>query len=276
MALIPKLDETHLKALCDVIGETSTGLTGSQIGELLHHCGIDDPLPGFTKRNRLFEALRARQARDGCANHVLAFVQTFMEPVRFVGKQQEFDRFKAELNEVLAFSGLQVGENGKLRPVAPARTLSEAQERAGRLRAELLKRRVHHDVLRFCREELLQENYFHAVFEATKSVAQKIRDKTGLTSDGADLVDKAFGLNAPMLAINTLRSETERSEQSGFANLVKGMFGTFRNVTGHVPKVTWPIGEEDALDLLSMVSYIHRRLDTMAPVRPRILDPDQA
>jgi uncharacterized protein (TIGR02391 family) len=125
---------------------------------------------------------------------------------------------------------------------------------------------VHHDVLRFCRAELLQENYFHAVFEATKSVAQKIRDLTGLAGDGADLVDKAFGLHAPLLAINTLRTETEKSEQSGFANLVKGMFGTFRNVTGHAPKITWPIGEEDALELLSLVSYIHRRLDAAARV----------
>jgi len=117
MAAIPKLNETHLKALCDVIGETTTGLTGSQIG-----------LVGFTKRNRLFEALRARQERDACANHVLAFVQTLMDPVRFVGKQQDFDRFKAELNAVLVFCGFQVGENGRLRTIPPARTLSEAQE----------------------------------------------------------------------------------------------------------------------------------------------------
>jgi uncharacterized protein Ymh len=220
MAAVPKLNETHLKALCDIIGDTSTGLTGSQIGELLRRCGVDDPLPGFTKRDRLFEALRARQERDGCANHVLAFIQTFIEPVRFVGARDEFERFRGELNEVLAFGGLNIAEDGKLKVVAQARTLSEAQERAGRLRNELLQRKVHPDVLQFCRAELLQENYFHAVFEATKSVAQKIRDKTGLTGDGADIVDEAFGKTAPLLAINTLRTETEQSEQKGFANLL--------------------------------------------------------
>jgi uncharacterized protein (TIGR02391 family) len=270
MAAIPKLNETRLRALCNIIGDTSTGLTGSQIGELLRRCGIEDPLPGYTKRDRLFEALRTRQEHDNVANNVLAFVQTFMEPVRFVSAKQEFERFREQLNEVLAFSGLHIGEDGKLKTVAEAHTLSEAQERAGRLRSELLKRKVHHDVLRFCRAELLQENYFHAVFEATKSVAEKIRAKTGLTTDGADLVDRAFGLNAPLLAINALRTETERSEQSGFANLVKGMFGTFRNVTGHAPKIAWPMGEADALDLLSLVSYIHRRLDAAARV-PRTI-----
>jgi len=43
-----------------------------------------------------------------------------------------------------------------------------------------MRRGIAGDVLRFCRPELLEGNYFHAVFEATKSVAQKLRDRTGL------------------------------------------------------------------------------------------------
>ena len=35
-------------------------------------------------------------------------------------------------------------------------------------------------------------NGFHAVLEASKSVAEKLRQKSGLTSDGADLVDAAL------------------------------------------------------------------------------------
>ncbi len=79
--------------------------------------------------------------------------------------------------------------------------------------------------------------------------------------DGGDLVDKAFGIAKPLLALNTLQTESEQSEQKGFANLVKGMFGTFRNVTAHAPKITWVVSEQDALDILSLLSYIHRRLD---------------
>jgi uncharacterized protein (TIGR02391 family) len=240
--------------------------TGSVIGTLLAQCGIPDPEPSLTKRHRLFAALHSKQERDGCANNVLAFVQTAMDPVRYVNNRDWFERLRGQLNQALAFSGLQLGENGKLKTAAQARTLSEAEERAGRLRAELTRRKVHQDVLTFCRAELLQENYFHAVFEATKSVAEKIRNRTGLTGDGADLVDRAFGINAPLLAINTLRTETEQSEQKGFANLLRGMFGTFRNVTGHAPKITWPVSEQDALDMLSLSSYLHRRIDAAAAV----------
>jgi uncharacterized protein (TIGR02391 family) len=124
---------------------------------------------------------------------------------------------------------------------------------------------VHQDVLRFCREELLQENYFHAVLEATKSVGDKLREKTGLTGDGADLVQPACSLpkdgTAPLLAFNALRTESERSEHKGIANLLVGFFGTFRNPTAHAPKISWPVNEQDALDLLTMASFLHRRLD---------------
>jgi uncharacterized protein (TIGR02391 family) len=50
-------------------------------------------------------------------------------------------------------------------------------------------------------------------------------------------------------------------------NLLKGLFGTFRNTTGHAPKITWDIEEIDALDILSKVSLIHRRLDKATEAR---------
>jgi uncharacterized protein (TIGR02391 family) len=134
----------------------------------------------------------------------------------------------------------------------------------------LLHRQVHPDVLSFCRTELLQDNYFHAVFEATKSVADKIRQKSGLSSDGARLVDEAFGNSGatyPLLAFNSLQSESERSEHYGLMYLMRGMFGAFRNVTAHVPKIKWTIPEQDASDMLSLASFLHRKLDNAIRTR---------
>lgn len=192
------------------------------------------------------------------------FVRAVMDPVRWSGRSAAYESMRQQVNTVLSFSGYVVGEDGSLRLVPKAYTLGQAEARAGRLRAELQRRSVHPDVLRFCRAELLQENYFHAVFEATKSVAEKIRQMTGLTSDGAKLVEQALGLGKsgfPVMAFNSLRTDTERSEHTGMVNLLKGMFGAFRNVTAHAPKITWPISEQDAMDLLSIASLLHRRLD---------------
>ena len=124
-------------------------------------------------------------------------------------------------------------------------------------------------MLRFCREELLSDDYFHAVLEAVKSIADKLRKRTGLTDDGGTLIDRALAGDLPMLAVNPLKNESERSEQKGFANLLRGTFGMFRNTTAHEARIHWPIGKDDAEDLLSLVSLIHRRLDA-AHMLPRV------
>jgi uncharacterized protein (TIGR02391 family) len=270
MPVIPKFEDQILQKICDIIGNTSSGLTGSEIGKLLQACGIDDVSPSITKRERLFEALLVRQSRDGCGNNVIAFIQATMNPVRYVEGREIFETRRFAVNRALAFCGMTLGEDGKMRQVSVASTLYEAEERASKLRRELINRQVHSDVLAFCRTELLQDNYFHAVFETTKSVADKIRQKSGLLCDGATLVEEAFGYknaSLPLLAFNRLLTESERSEHSGLIHLLKGMFATFRNVTAHEPKIKWVILEKDALDLLSLASFLHRRLDNAVRTR---------
>lgn len=153
--------------------------------------------------------------------------------------------------------------------VSRAATLSEAQQRADALRAELGRRDVHPDVLHFCRAELVQQNYFHAVLEASKSVAEKLRVRSGLQGDGAPLVDAACSLSSgPIVLFNDLATEWERSEQIGLATLLKGLFSTFRNPTAHAPRVLWATSRGEALDMLTLASMLHRRLDA-ATVRNR-------
>ena len=91
-------------------------------------------------------------------------------------------------------------------------------------------------------------------------MAQRIRDMSGVQGDGAELVDKVFSVRRPLLALNTLQTETEQSEHKGFAALLKGCFGAVRNPLAHEPKILWE-GEDDAADYLSLVSLLHRKLD---------------
>jgi len=44
-------------------------------------------------------------------------------------------------------------------------------------------------------------------------------------------------------------------------SLMKAAFSMYRNPTAHAPKISWCMTEQDALDLLTLVSLIHRRLD---------------
>lgn len=264
MSAYPKLESNILRSISSIIGDTNAGLTGSEISKYLRDSRIDDPCPGITKRDRVFEALNQRQEQERCSNNVFAFLKKVMHPSNYTNNESLFDQRRNELNIQLAYSGWQMTEKGELEQVTAASTINEAKERASHLRKKLQDRKIHSEMLKFCREELLKENYFHAVLEASKSIADRIRGLTNLTGDGADLVNKAFALganNQPKLAINILSNGSEISEHKGFANFLVGIFGMFRNVTAHAPKIKWAINEDDAVDALAVISFAHKKLD---------------
>jgi uncharacterized protein (TIGR02391 family) len=264
MATIPRFTETTLDAICHSLADA---VSHKELTLLLSQCGIEER-GGQPKWERMLLALLHRQQRDQCGNNVIAFFCGVLHPSRFDGRLEAFEDFRASVNYQLAFCGLTINHQGRPAQISAATTISEAQQRANELRAELLHRNVHPDILKFCKAELLQDNYFHCVLEAAKSAAQKIRDRTGIEADGAGLVDQAFSVKSPALALNSLQTESEQSEQKGFASLLKGAFGTFRNVTAHAPKIHWAVDRTDAMDALTILSYIHRRLDE-AIVVPR-------
>ncbi len=260
--------QSQLEAIADSLGDTTDGLTGSEIGHLLASAKMKDTDPTLTKRHRLYNAFAHEQNTRQDRLHIMAFIRKAMKPERFARDQQRFEPMRLNLNRALAFAGLAVDAAGVLDSAERATTLTEAARRAQELRADLVSRGVHPDVLRFCREELLAENYFHAVLEAAKSVADKLRSKTGLIDDGGTLADRALGGAPPMLAINGFSTDNERSEQKGFCNLVKGAFGMFRNPAAHAPRLYWHMTKEEAEDAFSLLSLLHRRLDT-ATIPPR-------
>lgn len=112
-------------------------------------------------------------------------------------------------------------------------------------------------MLRYCSIEVLKKAHFHACLEATKSILDRLRHLTGQAGDGSALVDEALALGKtgiPRLAINSLTTQTEKDEQSGLANLVKGMVGLYRNPTAHDPRLKRSITDDELLEVLNLVS----------------------
>lgn len=255
-----------VQAVADVLASTDwPGLSNTEITRLLDMLGIAD-IEAPNKRTRLWGALLNQQHRDHASNCVIRFIAEAMAPGRFLQDQRRFDALRDGLTEALSLVGLRVTDQGKVaRAAGTATTLDEVARLAGRLRTELDRRGVHPEVLRYCEEELLRKSLFHAVFEATKGVSGRLRQMSGFTTDGAALVDQCFGASSgtPVVRINAYQAESEVSEHRGFANLVKGIFGTFRNPPAHTPRAAagWVVTEQDALDLFSMLSLVHRRLD---------------
>lgn len=257
MSAVPPFSEGQIEALAQLLGECGTG---SDISRFFIIKGLVDNSGESTKWKRLYWVFLKCQKQHQCANLVVDFIQSFLTPARFVGRIDEFEANRQHLNTILSFSGLEYGKDGKFRQCKIAKTIDEAERRARTIRAKFQGRQIHPEVLKYCRPELLQDNYFHAVFEASKGLAQRIRDLSGVQADGAALIDKVFSIEKPILAINSLRTETERSEHKGFALLLKGCFAAVRNPLAHEPKILWQ-GEDDAADYLSLISLLHRKLD---------------
>ncbi len=160
-----------------------------------------------------------------------------MQPALHFNNPTRRQNLQDGLTERLSLLGLEVREDGKVgKTRRTATTVDEAVRLAGRLRTELVSRGTHPEVLRYCEEELVRRSIFHAVFEATKGLAARLRQLSGSTLDGSELVNHCFGPKGgttPVLRINGHQTMSEQSEHRGFANLLHGIFGTFRNLPAH-------------------------------------------
>ena len=266
-----QFDQGQIDSVARALGDTEDGLTGGEIGHLLTVCRMarHDPGHGMTKWKRIQNAFAMDQNARGNRTAILEFIRQSMRPALHLSDPDRHERMRFKLNRALSLTGLVVDEAGLLCTVEASKTVGEAESRARALHAGLERRGVHPDVLEFCRAEWLVDDHFHAVQEAVKSVMAKLRDKTGLTWDGADLVNPALGGDTPLLAINRRETKSQRDEQKGFVHLILGCYGMFRNPTSHEARIHWPINKEDAEDLMSLVSMIHRRLDS-AVMPPRL------
>ena len=266
---IRKLTNSEVEVLARIIADT---MTGSQMNEIFQECGVQDVSNESTKWKRIFYTFQAKQEIDGSSNAFLNFIKKSLNPVRFVsGKNGDHEAILAEINKPLLLMGLEMTNEGKLIKAVAATTISEVERRTRSLVSELQKRHIHADVVKCCREEYLQENYFHAVFEAAKSLSEKVREKTGLQEDGSALFNAAFSVNNPRLALNTLQTSTERNLQNGLKEMLNGVTHMVRNVTAHELKIRWVVNEQDAIDILTTISFLHKQLDECFAIPQHII-----
>jgi uncharacterized protein (TIGR02391 family) len=276
MAMIPSLSEQVLQAICDALEETSTGLAGTEIARLLQFCGIADPQPTLLRRQRLFHALSQRQQQDQCANNVFRFLQLVVDPRRYVNDPDLLVARREHLNRALAYAGYMLNEKNQFEAVKVTRTQSEAEQRAQALRSELLRRRAHADVLGCVRPDLLENSYTPVIGAAIRSLADKIRSKTGLGETGPEIVKLAFGVEyGPVLVFNSLASEGERAEHRGLVHLMHGLLEAFPDPSAVDGRTLHAATQDDALDVLTMLAYLHRRLDSVVHTHPALELPPQ-
>jgi uncharacterized protein (TIGR02391 family) len=98
-----------------------------------------------------------------------------------------------------------------------------------------------------------------AIFEAFKAINNRVKEMTGLDSDGQDLMTKAIGDTNPLIQFGDLTKESGRNVQAGFRFIFMGVVRGIRNPDAH--EQFRPLNDEEAFEELSLASMLMRRLD---------------
>jgi uncharacterized protein (TIGR02391 family) len=169
---------------------------------------------------------------------------------------------REDTNKVLMFAGFEVDQGGKLREVPKAATLDEVDRRVNSLERHFYNRASHPEVTRYCSKDYLRKDYYDAVFEVAKSLAERVRTITGIEElDGGELFQTAFSTKAPYIFFNNMQTKSEISEHNGLKELLESIYHLVKNPAAHTPKIHWKTDEIRALDVLTMISLVHKYLD---------------
>ena len=158
MSKIPPFPQAVLENVCRIIGDTDTGLTGTQIGTYLAQEHIEDTDPTLTKWKRLYNAFANFQNKHQCSNNILNFIKLSLSPARYVDDKERFDLLRNKVNQQLAFVGFQIKEDGNLLKTDKASTISDVQIKADNLKHEIENRKGHPALIQYCKAELLANN----------------------------------------------------------------------------------------------------------------------
>lgn len=255
-----------LSALENLSHVIADNYTGSGITALFRKAGFPEiQHDGSTKWRFVCWALEQLNQQSYGPYNVLKVVEALCNPEEFIGEPERQERVLARVNEILRFYGLYVGKDGKVRPSGKVETVLPTRRNEDRSFDE---RGFHPEVWKHSRKLFLEGHYSHSVLECCKALEKYVREKSCLKKHGAELMGAALNLNGP-IKINSQRTESECNEQEGIMHLCIGLMRAIRNPASHEPVLDWAITREDALDLLSLISYLFRRIEQAAVYFPK-------
>lgn len=266
--------EQNLHNISAIIADTNRGLTKSELERHLRESKIvlvsDGSFNngvyykiGLNKRDWLYNCFANEINTTHSFNKIVKFIEIVMDPTNYtkMEKRGQYQFILEELNKILLLLGCEINSSGKLTEKVKATTLEEVDRRVNSLKKKLYDRNIHSEVTKYCIKDYLRKDYFDAVFEATKGLAERVREISGLGSDGNELFQSAFASKDPYIILNMLASESEKNEYNGLKELLISLFHLVRNPMAHTPKINWKQNENEALDILTIISFAHKYLD---------------
>ena len=266
--------EQNLHNISAIIADTNRGLTKSELERHLRESKITIVSDGsynngicykigLNKRDWLYNCFANEINVSHSFNKIVKFIEIVMNPINYtkLEKREQYQYILEELNKILLLLGCEIDPSGKLIEKAKATTLNEVDRRVKKNKKKLYDRNIHSEVTKYCIKDYLREDYFDTIFEATKGLAERVREISGLNCDGNELFQSAFSTKNPYIIFNMLITESEKNEYNGLKELLIALFHMVRNPIAHTPKINWKQNENEALDILTIISFTHKYLD---------------
>jgi len=118
---------------------------------------------------------------------------------------------------------------------------------------------LHPKIQEHCEDRYYSKQYSDAILAAYKVVLNEVKDVANVHDlDGKPLIEKAFSLNAPIIKLNNLATQSDRDEQQGFMMLFSGAAVGIRN-----PKAHDLVIQDDPLKTLRYLAFASLLLERL-------------
>lgn len=121
-----------------------------------------------------------------------------------------------------------------------------------------LKGLIEERLWNFIKRNYSSENYTNAVLDSVQFIGDVIREKSGLDSDGNNLVGAAFGGKSPKIKLNKLKTETEKNIQKGIESILRGIYSAYRNPRSHSKTDD---SEGEAFEIIIFLNHLLKVID---------------
>jgi uncharacterized protein (TIGR02391 family) len=131
----------------------------------------------------------------------------------------------------------------------------------------LEREKLHPEVYKHAKGSFQHEKYAHAVLEVCKAYDKAVQEKSGLQKSGRSLMQEAWAWKSNTLRATTGTSDSDENFHEGLKLLSEGVMAGVRNISAHEPILSWPIGKEDCIDALHLLSFLYRQLDKSVNIK---------
>lgn len=269
-----KIDSTVVENISRILGEETSGakITNmlSQLQFYDHDNASYNAGPKLsTKWRRINHSAIYECKKENNAKPFFRIIEYIIQPQNYINKSGKWSELKRSINAYLIFYGYELTDAGRIKETTEVHSFSDAQQRLSTLQTNLANLNIHPEILKFCNSELLEENYFHAILEASKAILNKIRIISELDLDGNMLINQAFIVKHPIILIkgNKLITDEDKSEYNGLKSLLNTIVYLYRNPKAHNPKLYDKTSLNDATTAFSMMSFACKKLDSCVNVR---------